>query len=248
MNFYMFSTGLQEVESLYNNKYSGALFTYNINQGDFFTKISRNIDTKKDFKYMVAIRPYVISPQYLHMISKSIDQISSNRLQINFITGWIKEEEINFGGVLGEINDMSSNIDRSNYLIEYVNMIEKIESKNIDYYVSVTNEFVFDSSVKNNSKMIIPYSQYRRNTYNLNNKKIMISVSPTLRETEQELSVLSNIKTEVDMENFTYKQFNLLIEELKSKGINEIMLSSWDVKERKIINNFVKQYKEKELQ
>ncbi len=246
MNFYMFSYGLEEVENLYNHKYSGALFTYNINQGDFFTKISRNINTKKDFKYMVAIRPYVISPQYLYMISKSIEEILPSTLQLNLISGWIQEEEKEFGGVPGEINDMSSNIDKSNYLIKYIEIIEKIKPKIIDYYVSVTNNFVFDSCVKNNTKMIIPYSQYKNNIYDVNNKKIMISVAPTLIETDQELSDLSNIKNQDDAENFTYKQFNLIIEELKTKGINEIMLSSWDNEERKKINNFVKQYKERE--
>ena len=246
MNFYMFSYGLEEVENLYNHKYSGALFTYNINQGDFFTRVARNINTKKDFKYMVAIRPYVISPQYLYMISKSIEEILPSTLQLNLISGWIKEEEKEFGGVPGEINDMSSNIEKSNYLIKYIDIIEKIKPKIIDYYVSVTNSFVFDSCVKNNTKMIIPYSQYKNNIYDISNKKIMISVTPILRETDQELSNLFNNKNEDDAENFTYKQFSLIIEELKTKGINEIILSSWDNEEKKIINNFVKQYKEGE--
>jgi|694.fasta_scaffold150466_8 hypothetical protein len=246
MNFYMFSYGLQEVEELCEHSYSGALFTYNIHQGDFFTRISRNIDRKRNFKYMVAIRPYVISPQYLHMISKSISEIAPNRIQVNLISGWIKEEEKDFGGVLGEVNDLSSNVDRSNYLIKYIDAIENIKIKNIDYYVSVTNKFVFDASIKNNSKIIIPYSQYKKNIYDLDNKNVMISVAPTLRETEEELSNLNKIKNEDDMENFTYKQFSLVVEEIKNKGIKEIMLSCWDNEERKRINNFVKQYKETE--
>ncbi len=246
MNFYMFSYGLEQVEELHEHNYGGALFTYNILQGDFFTRISRKIDTKKDFKYMVAIRPYVISPQYLSMIVKSINQISPNKVQINLISGWIKEEERDFGGVIGEVNDLSSNVDRSNYLIKYIDAIENIKIKNIDYYVSVTNKFVFDASIKNNSKMIIPYSQYKNNVYDLDNKNVMISVSPTLRETEEELLNLDKIKNEDDMENFTYKQFSLVIEEIKNKGIKEIMLSCWDNEERKRINNFVKQYKETE--
>jgi hypothetical protein len=195
---------------------------------------------------MVAIRPYVISPQYLYMISKSIEEVLPSTLQLNLISGWIKEEEKDFGGVPGEINDMSSNIEKSNYLIKYIDIIEKIKPKIIDYYVSVTNSFVFDSCVKNNSKMIIPYSQYKNNIYDIRNKKIMISVTPTLRETDQELSNLFNNKNEDDNEKFTYKEFTLFIKELKDKNINEIILSCWDNEERKKINNFVKQYKERE--
>ena len=52
--------------------------------------------------------------------------------------------------------------------------------------------------------------------YNLDNKNVMISVAPTLRETEEELSNLNKIKNEDDMENFTYKQFSLIVEEIKN--------------------------------
>lgn len=246
MNFYMFASyGIEQVEELYEHNYSGALFTYNINQGDFFTRISRITDTKKDFKYMVAIRPYVISPQYLSMIFTSMNGILPNKVQINLISGWIKEEEKNFGGVLGEVNDLSSNVDRSNYLIKYIDTIENLKIKNIDYYVSVTNKFVFDASVNNKSKMIIPYSQYKNNAYDINNKNVMISVTPTLRETKEELFNLNKTNNTDDMENFTYEEFSFFIEEAKNKGVKEIMLSCWDKEETKIINNFVKQYKEK---
>jgi hypothetical protein len=246
MDFYIFSTGISEVKELQEYNYSGALFRYDIGKGDFFTQIARNIVVGEKFKYMVAIRPYVISPQYLSMIIKTINQISTNQIQVNLISGWIKEEEKDFGGVLGDVNDLSSNVDRSNYLIKYIDAIENIKIKNIDYYVSVTNKFVFDASIKNNSKIIIPYSQYKKNIYDLDNKNVMISVSPTLRETEEELSNLNKIKNKDDIENFTYKQFSFFIEEIKNKGIKEIMLSCWDNEERKKINNFVKQYKETE--
>jgi hypothetical protein len=250
MDFYIFSTGMSEVKELQEYNYSGALFTYNIGQGDFFTQISRNIVVGEKFKYMVAIRPYVISPQYLWMINKSIKNIDSNRLQINLISGWIKPEEKEFGGILGEVHDLSSNVDRSNYLIEYIDLVEKISSKTLDYYVSTTNEFVFDAAEKYKSKMIIPYSKYKRNAYDLENKQIMMSIAPTLRETEEEIDLLNKDKTNStdDVEYFSYQQFIDFINELKDKNINEIMLHCWDVKERKIINNFVKEYKEKELQ
>jgi hypothetical protein len=250
MDFYIFSTGVSEVKELQEYNYSGALFTYNIRQGDFFTQIARNIIVGEKFKYMVAIRPYVISPQYLWMINKSINNIDPGRLQINLISGWIKPEEKEFGGILGEVHDLSSNIDRSNYLIRYIDLIEKTTPKTLDYYVSATNEFVFSAAAKHKSKIIVPYSKYKKNMYDLNDKKIMMSVAPILRETKEEIDLLNKnkINSADDVEYFSYQQFTDFINELKDKNINEIMLHCWDVKERKIINNFVKQYKEKELQ
>jgi hypothetical protein len=248
MNFYIFSNGLDQVKELEEHGYSGALFTYNIGQGDYFTQIARNIVVGNSFKYMVAIRPHAISPQYLCMINNSIRKIDPNRLQINFITGWLKDNEKEFGGILGEVNDLSSNIDRSNYLIKYIDELEKLNAKIPDYYISSTNNFVFDAAVQHNSKIIIPYSQYKQNKYNLKDKKIMMSLAVVLRETKEELLNLSKTNKVSDKEYFTYNKFNDFINEIKNIGINEIMLHSWGAEERKIINNFVKQYKEKELQ
>ena len=245
MKFYTFSTGIEEVEELYNNGYSGALFVYHVKQNDFFTQIAKHIVSEKDFKYMVAIRPHAISPQYLCMINNSIDSIEANRLQINFVAGWLLDDEKGFGGILGEVNDLSSNIDRSNYLINYIDELEKLKTKIPDYYISTTNKFVFDAGSKHNSKMIIPYSQYIDKRYDLNNKKIMISITLTLTEEKQKIdNVFKNKQS--DEKTLTYEEFNILINELKNKGINEIMITQWEEKEKKVIHNFVKQYKEKE--
>ena len=248
MNFYMFSYGLEEVDELQKNHYSGALYTYNILQGDFFTRIAKNIVVGEKFKYMVAIRPYVISPQYLCMINNSINQIEKNRLQINFINGWIKEEEKELGGIIGDVNDLSGNIERSNYLIEYIDVLEKSNLKIPDYYLSTTNEFIFNAGEKHNSKLIIPYSQYINKKYNLNNKHIMISVSPRIRETQEEIDRLVKTKKhQSDEEYFTYKEITSLINKLEHEGISEILFSSFSQKEERLnTHNFVKQHKEKE--
>lgn len=245
MKFYIFSTGIEEVEELYNSGYSGALFIYHANQNDFFTQISKHIVLGKDFKYMVAIRPHAISPQYLCMINNSIDSIEANRLQINFVTGWLQDNEKEFGGILGEVNDLSPSVDRSNYLINYIDELEKLKTKTPDYYISTTNKFVFDAGSKHNSKMIIPYSQYLDKRYDLNNKKIMISITPTLIEEKQETNYVSKNKKS-DEKMFTFEEFNMFIDELKNKGIDEVMITQWKEKEKKAIHNFVKQYKEKE--
>jgi hypothetical protein len=55
--------------------------------------LARDIDLTKKIKYMIALRPYNISPQYLTMINQSINQIMPDRLQINFISGYIKPHE-----------------------------------------------------------------------------------------------------------------------------------------------------------
>ena len=245
MKFYSFGL-LEEVKLLHEHHYSGALFTYNIEHGDYFTRIANTIDKEIDFKYMVAIRPYTISPQYLCMINNSMNTISKNRIQVNLISGILQEYEKDFGGVLGETNDLSSAINKSEYLTEYIETIEKIKRKIPDYYVTVTNEFVFNKASSLGSKMIIPYEDYKNNLYNLDNQKVMIAIAPIVRETKEELENKNFVSTLNNMGFFTYEEFGALLEELKNKGIDEVMICLWNKKEKKIINKIVKEYREKE--
>lgn len=273
MDFYYFGgfIGDQSVKSIEDHKFKGILFTYDIAQGDFFTRIARDIDTKQNIKYMVAIRPYAISPQYLSMIHQGMNTVMPNRLQINLISGHIKPHEKNVGGVIGDVNDLSSNIDKSNYLIEYLYEMGRMKENDPDYqlpdfYVSVSNKYVFDAASKLNNKMIIQYKQYDQGcwtnyeNYQTNNQKtslgdkfsvkgknVMISVAPILRKTKKEIDDLSKEMHTTDTAYFTYNEFESWIENAKKDGINELMLISWPTEEREYVKDFVKQYKLKEL-
>jgi len=246
MIFYLFNSDFELMKELDSAGFSGVLFTYNAASSDYFIKIGKNIDLQNNLKYMVAIRPYTISPQYLCKINQSIQEISRDRLQINFISGHIKDSEKDFGGIVGNVNDISSSVSRSNYLIEYLDVLEKTNTEIPDYYVSVSNNFTFEAAVKHKSKMIIAYSQYKNKIYDLSNKKVMIAVTPILRKTQKEIDSLSEntVRHRIDMESFTYNEFFDFINKLKSENIKEIILSAWNLEETQNIIDFVKEYKE----
>jgi hypothetical protein len=249
MNFYFFAANFDHVKRLPSEYVSGVLFTYNIFLGDFFSGISRALSKEeKNMTYIVAIKPYVISPQYLCMINRAINNIAPNSLRLNFVTGDIKKAEEGYGGVLGNINDQSSNIDRSNYLIEYVDTLVKLNDEIPDYYVSVTNEHLFNSASKNKGRMIIPYRMYKKNKFNIDNEKVMVSITPKLRETKEEVDYLHSVsgEHESEKENFTYEEFSSILKEIESKGIDEVLIATWPDSEREIILEFIKKYKTSE--
>jgi hypothetical protein len=225
---------------------------YDTTLNDFFTQIARTINTDEQFKYMVAVRPYGISPQYLCMINDSINDIDKNRLEINLIPGWAKEDEKNPGGILGEVNDASLKIDKFNYLIEYVDVLESIDKDTPDYYISVADESMISKTLKHNSKLLINYPDYKNKTYDMKNRDIMIYIWVILRETEEELDIVRKQNSAEHyqyyrIEYLTYKQFDKIIAELKDNGIDKLLFYTyWDEEERKRINNFVKKYKELE--
>jgi hypothetical protein len=271
MEFYYFGGFIddKQVSNIEDHHFSGILFTYDIDQGDFFTKVARHIDLTKKIKYMIALRPYSISPQYLFMINDSIQGIMSNRLEINLISGHIKEHEKNKGGIIGSVTDASSNIERSNYLIEYIKVIDQMKKSGEyrftpDYYISTSNEYVFDVAKQLNNKMIIQYSDYIRGYWNnytnygtnnirttrgpdfdLSGQQVIISMAPVLRKTKEEVDKLRLTFNTTDTAHFSYDELEIFIEKLKKDGINNLMFIAWPPEEKEHFMDFVKYYKEK---
>ena len=208
MKFYYFGGNFYDGHTtlLENSHFDGVMFVYDSALGDVFTKMVENMKTNEKIKYLVAIRPYAISPQYLCMINQSMNSIMPDKLQINFVSGYIKEHEKFFGGILGNINDNSDRIERSNYLIDYIDVLNTMPgnqgSLKLDFYVSTTNEYVFKATEKYDNKIIISYKDYKNgywtvvdnlygniigNNFDCSKRKIMLAITPIIRKTQDEL-------------------------------------------------------------
>jgi len=236
------------VDMLHQNGFDGNLFLAGINKNDDFTKIARHIDNNKEFKYMVAIRSYTISPQYLSMICNSIDEISPNKIQINLLTGWIKDDEKNVGGIVGDINDLSDTIDKSNYMIKFLETISKMEVLRCpDLYVSCTNKFVFNAAKEHGKKVILPYSKYKTGEYDVIQNKTIVSIGPILKDNSVDKINNSSCfigHAPMDSEFFTKDEFMLFLDNLYLKGFEGVLLYGWPVEtENEKIISFVKEYK-----
>jgi hypothetical protein len=289
MIFYYFGgvfndkTVLEHASSLEKHHFSGVMYTYDPTQGDMFVRVAREINNEEKIKYLVAIRPYTISPQYLYAITKSINQMSANRLQINIVSGYIKDHEKNIGGIVGEVNDLSSSVDRSNYTISFIKELNEMSKKinnskdangdqlenTLDFYVSTTNSYVFDIIKEYNNKIIFPYNIYKRGffsdqykdpssmiDFDIKNIDVMLTMTPIIRETEEELLSLKDYavrpiwkKGEAsqivdDVEYFTPESFDEFITMLEDNGINHLLINAVPREEFEVIIPFIKQYVE----
>lgn len=210
-------------EDLESCGFTGTLFPWSSNGDDYFTHIANKIDIKTKIKYMVAIRPYVISPQYLSKINQAMNRISKDRVLINFVTGWIEDNEV-IGGVVGDINDLSSSIERSNYMIDYIKSLNKIKNLLPDFYISSTNSFVFEAALENN--VIVPYSWYKIKKFDIDPKKTMVYIAPVIRESQKEIDLLDKGNWSQDTEFFTKNQFKDFFYTLQDNNFDGILLSN----------------------
>ncbi len=276
MIFYYFGgvfndkNSLETASSLDKHHFSGVLFTYDATQGDMFVRTARDINPEEKIKYLIAVRPYTISPQYLYSINESMDEIVSDRLQINVVPGYIKDHEKDLGGIVGEVNDLSHSIEKSKYAIEFIKTlsdISKNKDKKLDVYISTTNSYVFDESKKQGNKVIMPYHIYKRGFWSdvykdsslmvdleRDGVEIMLTMTPIIRKNEEELSLLQNYalrpiwkkgetsKVIDDVEYFTHESFSEFIDMIEKDGINHIMLNAIPREEVNVIIPFIKEY------
>jgi hypothetical protein len=269
--------------NLNKHHFSGVMFTHDIPEGDMFVKAAVDINPNERIKYLVAIRPYTISPQYLSMINRSISKIDKDRLQINLISGYIKEHENGVGGIVGDVTDQSSSIARSKYMIDFIETLNAMDQdkdspgyyrdpnyqNKLDVYVSTTNSYVFETVKKYNHKIILPYHIYARGFWSdvlkgtstmipldLEDTEVMIALTPIIRETEEELDLLTNYavrpawkngeipRVVLDAAYFTYEQFDDFVKTLESRGINHLLINSVPSQEVDVILPFIKKYVE----
>jgi hypothetical protein len=225
--FYIFTSDFKLIKQLNKFGVDGVLHTHNTYQSSPFVTIPKELQ-KTNIKHMIAVRPYTISPQLLSQIGRTFDNLYGDSvLQINLISGWIKENEKNAGGILGPVNDSSTREDKSKYLVEYIDALESLEIKNLDYYVSVTNQFTFNAAAKYNSKIIIDYKHFEEDRYHIKNERVMVMLSPTKDD--------GNLKTEEEL----LKN----IEALQSKGIKEVIFPGGDQDVVDMTLEFIKKYK-----
>lgn len=280
LEFYYFGGVMGDIDNikdpsnLEKNNFSGVMFTHDIPEGDMFIKAARDIDPNEKIKYLVAIRPYTISPQYLYMMNDSMNKISQGRLQLNLISGYIKDHENGYGGIVGDINDQSTSVERSNYMIEFIrtlNNMQKDRENKVDFYVSTTNEFVFEVVKKYNNKIILPYAKYKmgswtdpnynkyqspNDVFDISEMYVMVAMTPIIRKTKEELEELTEYvqrpiwkkgeaaQTVTDVGYFTYEEFDSFVKQLEGEGIKGLLINAVPSEETSVIIPFIKEYVE----
>lgn len=272
MKFYYFGGSFEHdlITKLENHNFDGVMFTYVPHQGDIFTKVARDIKLTEKIKYLVAIRPYTISPQYLCMINQSIGSIMPERLQINLISGHIKENEKDFGGIVGEPNDLSDGVSRSNYLIDYIASLDEMKQKqvpsaeNLDFYVSTTNEYVLEATKKYGNKIIFPYEDYKNgywtvwnekhqrfqkgSTHDISDSNVMIALTPVIRSTQEKLDAVDRTHRAHDTEYFTHDQFHKLVQKLEKENVHGLLMNAYPLSELQTLLRFIKNYTDNNLE
>lgn len=176
---------------LEDSGFYGWLLPYAVGVPDPFTRIARSLKTNQKLKYLVAVRPYTISPQYLLAISKSLDLIQEDRVRINFVPGLTDGEE-SFGGVFSDVNDSTSFEDRKKFFCSYLEKFKDWDVKKPYTYVSGMKDSLCPNMDNLADANIVNYGRLVNGTLDTSDKtKILFFL---VRDIESFRTIVKHIK------------------------------------------------------
>ena len=230
------------------------LVPYSVGQKNLFIDVARAMDTDQKLKYILGVRPHTVSPQYLAMMIKSLNEIQHNRVWINFVAGFIREDELVLGGSMFPEEFERSFKDRKEYMAKYLPIFNSFRKKmaiKTKLCMTGMTEEVFSLVEEHADYNIVAFEPYKRfNGFRDISKPRIMSICPVIEDDEEYLSYLKGLSNIPQDIIFTTKEeLTLTINNLKDSGINDIILfthgnkkSDHDHEKYKIID-FVKEYK-----
>jgi uncharacterized lipoprotein YehR (DUF1307 family) len=123
-----FSAKLEE------NNYYSVLLTYHSKSKDLLLKSFASASNKQKLKYMVAIRTYAITPEYLSMICKSYNEEFPNKLILNIVSGDLHSEESS----IEDLPDFSEHLNTVEKRINYTKKwMQKFKELSVEYFPEI---------------------------------------------------------------------------------------------------------------
>jgi alkanesulfonate monooxygenase SsuD/methylene tetrahydromethanopterin reductase-like flavin-dependent oxidoreductase (luciferase family) len=112
-------------DRLEDSGYNSVLLTFHSAQADYFIKSAAALTPGHKLKYMLALRPYHVSPQYAAMMTRAYSEIDKDRLVFNWVAGDFHgrddEPDIEFD-IFGESEAIDSIQKRTTFLRKFIDM------------------------------------------------------------------------------------------------------------------------------
>ncbi len=214
--------------------YHSILFVYHSKMPDNFIKVVRAVSNEEQVKYMIAIRTYAISPEYLSMICKSFYEMFGDRLMLNVVSGDIHDDETSVNDIVMFKEKLSTPDDRLVYTKEWMdkfismfpdgNYPEIVMGGHSDFTREMANRY--DAT---HLSMLDMHIKHLDKENPIINNKQMVSISVLARETYEEAEEFMGLLENTSAKQWTIygskKEIEDKINYIKSLGVTDIIIS-----------------------
>lgn len=240
--------------------YESVLLTFNSQQPDWFIRSAAAIVPGQKLKYMIALRPYHVSPQYCSMMTIGYSQIDSDRLMFNWVAGEFHnredEPDIEF-----DIYNKSDHIDtiqkRTTFLRDFVNTYKLYcpTSLRPRMVFGGFSDYTLDTVKIFNGTSLCMIDTYRENINKFNGiDSRMVSANITILNSDKDINEYINKVTSVDPRHIkfsiigNYETVKRKILELEKEKITDLLVftdtpcldESWNLSNDMMVNRLIK--------
>jgi alkanesulfonate monooxygenase SsuD/methylene tetrahydromethanopterin reductase-like flavin-dependent oxidoreductase (luciferase family) len=171
--------------------YYSVLLTYHSLQSDVLLKSFLASDTSINLKFMVAIRTYAISPEYMSMVCAAYNESFPNKLILNVVSGDLHEEENSVEDIPMFSEYLNTPEKRLKYTNEWMLKFLKISKK---WYTpeiimgghSETTRNMCNNFNATHLSALNMYTSYLEKENRIVNDKQMVAISILIRDSKEE--------------------------------------------------------------
>lgn len=207
--------------------YYSLLLTYHSKNPDLLLKslIAAEHDVK--LKYMLAIRTYAISPEYLAMITASYNEIFPNKLIFNIVSGDLHSDETTIEDIVMFKEHLDTPEKRLIYTEKWMNIFLKLCKKWHTPEIIMAGHSQETKSMANKFKAthLSMLDMYLKDPKEIINKKQMVSLSIIIRDTKEEAESLLTNNSSLWTLCGTQHEVQEKIKQLEDGGVTDIIIS-----------------------
>lgn len=210
------------IKSIDDVGYESVLLTFHSDEEDYFIKAANSLFEGQKTKYMVAIRPYALTPAYLSMMIKAFNQIVKDKLLINIVSGTSDEDQDLF-------ENITSIQERKQKSGQFVAKLKEINKDLPEIFFSGGSDETIINSLNYGDGIIYLLEDHLNNSNRfdiINSKKILkifLIIKDSYAEAEK---IFNDLKNERQINNCIYGTQETVLKELNKFKEFELMFSS----------------------
>ena len=231
-------------EKLEYSKYKSVLLTFQDDMPDTWIKSSHCIDPEGSMKYMVALRPYALTPAYCVMLAKSFNQISNNKLILNMIAGTTEADQQAFE----EPKPMHERlIDCERFILNFKLIWGDKDGMPEVAFTGSSLDAIHSTKSQGDISLfhINNYIKHREQFNLIKDKRKIARAWIIIAETDEEAErIFSSLDDEVEINNCIYGSENTIYQKMcyyKDIGIDEFMITCLR-SDTEMLHDFVRKY------
>ena len=224
--------GLKQLSTIINDCfYKSMLTTYYSSRSDFWIKCANIINLEHKFKYMLAIRPYAITPEYFIMMYRAFNEIQKNRIMFNIVSGDIKDSESCIDNMIINQNQFDTSQKRVQYTYDWLNKVRQIlgEKNMPEIVMSGTSEKTLLNASKISDYTLCMLDSFLDNPKKFKvTKRSMVCAAIVIADTNKQAeNIVDNIEQKHQKKWTIFgteeKVINKILE-LKSFGVTDLLI------------------------